>query len=231
MTGIAWAIIGALRGAAIVGLWARLRLRRLEAERDAACKEEEGLREELGHLLTEISHATAFLPWPWRSLGVGGVRWVIRDLDAVRKQRDRLLRWREAAHRRLLRALEAPVEDGRRHVGEDAMADAARLLGEAVDAWLAALVREARSAAERAAIVRLAGRGGLPRQVAARRRLVAECLASGDVEVREAAVQAAELWGDPALAEVLDAHCEPIPWLADYVAQVRAALTAHRAKA
>lgn len=121
----------------------------------------------------------------------------------------------------LLRALEAePIEDGRCHVGEDTLAAATRLLGGAVDNWLAGIADRARNPAERAAILRLAGRCGLPGGGAARRHLVNDSLASSHVEVRDAAVQAAESWEDPSLVEVLEAHREPVAWLADYIAQV-----------
>ena len=49
-----------------------------------------------------------------------------------------------------------------------------------------------------------------------RARLVRGALAADDVEVRDAAKQAAEHWGDPGLRRTLSAHSEPVGWLDEY---------------
>ena len=41
-------------------------------------------------------------------------------------------------------------------------------------------------------------------------------LASDDIELRDAAIQAAESWGDPGLQQILAAHSEPVSWLDEY---------------
>ncbi|MDE0130978.1 MAG: hypothetical protein OXQ32_01780 [bacterium] len=46
--------------------------------------------------------------------------------------------------------------------------------------------------------------------------LVRRGLAVDDVEVRDAAMQAAEYWADPGMVHVLSAHSEPIGWLDEY---------------
>lgn len=50
-----------------------------------------------------------------------------------------------------------------------------------------------------------------------RAEIVRRALAADDVTVRDAAVQAAETWGDPGLRRVLLDHADPVPWLDDYV--------------
>ena len=50
--------------------------------------------------------------------------------------------------------------------------------------------------------------------------LVRDGLAKNSVEVRDAAIQAAESWGDSELIEVLKAHSETEPWLRQYLNDV-----------
>lgn len=50
-----------------------------------------------------------------------------------------------------------------------------------------------------------------------RSELVRDTLVLDDVEIRDAAVQAAELWGDREILPVLKSHSEPEPWLRDYI--------------
>ena len=50
--------------------------------------------------------------------------------------------------------------------------------------------------------------------------LVRDALALDDVEIRDATVQAAELWGDRDILPVLKSHSEPEPWLRDYIFHV-----------
>lgn len=53
-----------------------------------------------------------------------------------------------------------------------------------------------------------------------RSELVRDALALDDVEIRDAAVQAAELWGDREILPVLKSHSEPELWLRDYISDV-----------
>lgn len=70
-----------------------------------------------------------------------------------------------------------------------------------------------------AAFIRLLGRLECV-DPASRMQLVSRALASRDVEVRDAAIQAAETWSDASLAALLTAHDEPVAWLAAYRQQV-----------
>lgn len=49
-----------------------------------------------------------------------------------------------------------------------------------------------------------------------REELVRGGLAVDEVEVRDAAMQAAEYWADPGFLDVLSAHSEPVGWLDEY---------------
>ena len=71
-----------------------------------------------------------------------------------------------------------------------------------------------------ASVLRCLGRQTPPGTGSWRAGLVRDGLAMEDVEIRDAAVQAAELWGDPNLLNVLEAHSESEAWLRDYIRDV-----------
>ena len=62
--------------------------------------------------------------------------------------------------------------------------------------------------------------GAFPGTSLWRSELVRDALDLDDVEIRDAAVQAAELWGDRDMLPVLKSHSEPEPWLRDYICDV-----------
>ena len=68
-------------------------------------------------------------------------------------------------------------------------------------------------------VLRCLGRTN-PGTSAWRIKIVRSALNADDVEVRDAAVQAAESWGDPEILGVLENHVEAIPWLRDYIEDV-----------
>ena len=45
-------------------------------------------------------------------------------------------------------------------------------------------------------------------------------LATDDIEIRDAAVHAAEFWGGAKIVDVLMSHNESEPWLRDYIREV-----------
>lgn len=53
-----------------------------------------------------------------------------------------------------------------------------------------------------------------------RTELVRDALKMSDIEIRDAAVQAAELWGDDEIRNVLEQHSESELWLRDYITDV-----------
>jgi len=109
-----------------------------------------------------------------------------------------------------------PVEDGWKHQGEEALREAAAGLGEKADEWCMNLATSLRSSEGVASLLVLFGRTGLPMGREERRNLLRDALASEDIRVRAAGVQAAELWKDPDLRRVLLNHHDPVTWLEDY---------------
>jgi hypothetical protein len=111
---------------------------------------------------------------------------------------------------------EEPVEDGVVHHAEAALAANIAEFG------ATALVKHAcgtSTATRSASLLRLLSR--VSRLDAEQRRsVVRRGLASDSVEIRDAAVQAAETWEDAALAELLRHHREPVSWLSEYARRV-----------
>ena len=127
---------------------------------------------------------------------------------------------------RIRAALEAePVEDGYTHPAETDLAEMTRNGGQIARDWLSGALAEGgwpRSLA--AGLLRLLGRQRIFTG-AWRLRVIQLALASPDIELRDAGVQAAESWGDPEAVGVLRAHAEPCAWLADYIERVSRDLT------
>jgi hypothetical protein len=127
---------------------------------------------------------------------------------------------------RIRAALEAePVEDGYTHPAETDLAEMTRNWGQVTRDWLSGVIAEGgwpRSLA--AGLLRLLGRQRIFTG-AWRLRVIQLALSSPAIELRDAGVQAAESWGDPAAVGVLQAHAEPCAWLADYIERVIRDLT------
>jgi len=113
-----------------------------------------------------------------------------------------------------------PIEDGVTHPAEPLVAAFARKHGG--DGVRTALLESHRAKAQ---LLRVLGRA-TKLDAATRSAIVSDGLKSPDLETRDAAVQAAESWGDRGLAEILRAHQEPVDWFADYVRRVAADLEA-----
>ena len=111
------------------------------------------------------------------------------------------------------------VEDGYSHPAEAIIEEAFAVSGEAAERWTESIVVSA-GPASAAAVLKCLGRLDSPGSERWRVDLIRNALISPDVEVRDAAVQGAELWGSEALAGVLKAHSEKVPWLADYIRRV-----------
>lgn len=121
---------------------------------------------------------------------------------------------------RLQQLFEAePVEDGMTHPAEGLIE---RVLGQqrtAALAWLDELATRP-DYEHRVALLRCLGR--MPVMLAGDWGLsvMSRALRSEDMEVRDAAICALELWGTREAADILRAHHDPEPWLAEYVAAV-----------
>lgn len=120
--------------------------------------------------------------------------------------------------RSLVDAVECePVEDGVVHPAEQHVAEFLRRHGGQVlcDVIFGATPTDDFTAS----VLRLLGRtDGINARLQS--DLVKAGLTSRSVEVRDAAIQAAELWDNSALVEVLRSHTEAIPWIAAYRDQV-----------
>lgn len=131
-------------------------------------------------------------------------------------------REREQLAARLWAAFDAdPLEDGMGHPAEEIIREA---LGYREDQhvfeWLRILSLDATRPSFAASVLRCLGRQAHPGMGSWRAGLVCDGLAMDDVEIRDAAVQAAELWGGPDMQKILQAHSEPEPWLRDYIRDV-----------
>jgi hypothetical protein len=116
-----------------------------------------------------------------------------------------------------------PVEDGVRHSAEPKLADYIERHG--VNTLVSQALGQALRASRAAAFLRLLGRIAAVDEES-RKDLVERGLQSASVEVRDAAVQAAESWGSASLVPLLKAHHDPVPWLADYAERVARDLSA-----
>ena len=132
-------------------------------------------------------------------------------------------RWQERLTTALWAAFEdTPLEDGMDHPAEYIIGNALRPRARRTSAlqWLKSLSLNDQHPSFAASILRCLGRQVRPGTSTWRTDLVRDALTSGNVEIRDAAAQAAELWGDRKLVEVLLSHQEPVQWLSDYIRQV-----------
>ena len=147
---------------------------------------------------------------------------VIRVFASWRTEAVSVSSTQEHHRRRFLDRLHAsfdtePLEDGMDHPAEQVIATA--LESEDRDTallWISSACLESESPAFAAATFLCAARQPEIGTAAWRAGLVRGGLASDHIELRDAAIQAAESWGDPGLRQVLAAHAEPVSWLDEY---------------
>lgn len=148
--------------------------------------------------------------------------------SAARPQANQLQvdRFFDRINDRLHTALEIdPIEDGRFHPAETFLEKLTRSSESGIDQWLMGVISGAQyPSSYRASLMRLLSRQ-VPFSKEWRLEAVRAGLASEHVEVRDAAIQAAESWEDLGAVEVLAAHCEPVRWLEDYMHHVIQDLT------
>ena len=112
-----------------------------------------------------------------------------------------------------------PIEDGKDDPAEQVIAAVMDSEGHGtVLGWITRICRDssANPAFAVAVLLCVARQPGLGTP-AWRTDLVRSHLTATDVELRDAAVQAAASWGDPGFRQLLEAHSEPVPWLDEYV--------------
>ena len=114
-----------------------------------------------------------------------------------------------------------PLEDGMDHPAERIIA---KVLEGAKDQYIYDLFRtfslDATHPSFAASVLRCLGRHVNPGTASWRTDIVRGALRMNDIEIRDAAVQAAELWGDKDMRGVLEAHSEQESWLRDYIRDV-----------
>ena len=127
-------------------------------------------------------------------------------------------RGKERLETKLRVALENdPIEDGIDHPAELVIDEALQSKDEQrVLEWLKALSVNSRRPGFAASVLRCMGRLRLGTS-AWRVEVVRSALAADDVEMRDAAVQAAESWGGREMRNVLRGHSEVVPWLRSYI--------------
>ena len=112
-----------------------------------------------------------------------------------------------------------PVEDGVRHEAESIIAESVKR-HEGALAQLKALALDSTRANLAASVLQCVGRQESLGSEWWRIDVVREGLSIDDLEIRAAAVQAAESWGGPGMCGVLQTHVETDAWLSDYIRQV-----------
>ena len=120
-----------------------------------------------------------------------------------------------------------PLEDGVNHPAEEVVERVVRSFGaKGALELLSTLCLDDDHPTLGASVFRCVGRCEEPGTEEWRASLVQGGLAAGDVEIRDAAVQAVEHWREPSLAPLLEAHDESFAWLREYIAEVIADLSA-----
>ena len=116
-----------------------------------------------------------------------------------------------------------PIEDGIYHPAEDFIGNAIRSSGsDRVFDWLYRTCIDTEHPTFSASVLRCIGRQVLPGTVLWRTELVRKALEIDEVEIRDAALQAAESWGGPEMRNVLKTkvQTEPIHWFRNYMQDV-----------
>lgn len=118
-------------------------------------------------------------------------------------------------------ALEAdPIEDGYSHPAEALLEKVLRDFGCHAGNWLISLLSsDSWSASFKSGLLRLLSRQK-PLTERWRYRAIQLGLSSAIIELRDAAVQAAESWDDASVIQLLQTHRESCSWLADYISRI-----------
>ena len=123
---------------------------------------------------------------------------------------------------RLHAAFEAePLEDGMDHPAEQIIKEALRFSeNRQILDWLKDFSLDTERPSFAASVLRCLGRQTNQGTYSWRAELVRRGLAVDSVEIRDAAVRAAESWGDRGLASILKSHHESESWLREYILDV-----------
>lgn len=114
-----------------------------------------------------------------------------------------------------------PLEDGITHPAEEIIGSALQSNSEErVLEWLKTFSMDTMHPSFAASVLRCLGRLGRTGGARWRASVVQQALTEDNVEMRDAAVQAAESWGDSEIRQTLQAHSEPERWLRKYIEDV-----------
>ena len=114
-----------------------------------------------------------------------------------------------------------PIEDGISHPADQIIDQVLRSADEGpILEWLRALCLDAGRPVFAASVLLSLIRQEQPGNCAWRADIVRSVLAIGNIEMRDAATQAAEMWGGSDMRDVLMDHTEPVEWLRDYTKAV-----------
>ena len=83
--------------------------------------------------------------------------------------------------------------------------------------WLKEFCTDAKRSAFAASVLRCLANLEHPGSAQWRVPLVRDALTTGNTEVRDAAVQAVEKWGESGLVDILRTHQDNVPWLHEYI--------------
>lgn len=118
-----------------------------------------------------------------------------------------------------------PVEDGILHAAENIIRDALRSpVRQEMLEHLRSLALNAKDPVVAASTLRCLGREREAGSASWRTELVRAALKADDLLMRDAAIQAAETWGDKEIVEILQGHTETDEWLRSYLENVIADL-------
>ena len=123
---------------------------------------------------------------------------------------------------RLHAAFEAePLEDGMDHPAEQIIKKALQFSEhQQILNWFKDFSLDIEHPSFAASVLRCLGRQTNPGTYSWRAELVRRGLTVDSVEIRDAAVQAAESWGDQDLVNILKSHHESESWLREYILDV-----------
>ena len=114
-----------------------------------------------------------------------------------------------------------PFEDGMDHPADQIIENALRSTeNQRILDWFSALSLDAKHPSFASSVLRCLGRQTYIGTAAWRAGLVSNALAMDDIEIRDAAVQAAESWGGQEVVDVLISHDEPEQWLRECIPEI-----------
>lgn len=139
----------------------------------------------------------------------------IVDLDEVNAEKEKLKSW-------LMNAFDVePLENGVTHPAEEIISQfLLKSKGPLVFTWLEELIVNTTRPAFVSSIILCLGRFEQLGTADWRATIIRQSLASENIEIRDAAVQAAESWGGSSIRDILLQHNEQILWLRDYIQSI-----------